>query len=59
VLKWPHKLIRDHRSRTLELYDVAADPGEHRSLAYEQPQLAGKLSDLLEAYEAWARPPRK
>jgi arylsulfatase A-like enzyme len=59
VLKWPHKLIRDHRSRTLELYDVAADPGEHRSLAYERPELAGKLSDLLEAYEAWARPPRK
>ena len=58
VVKWPHKLIRDHKSRTLELYDLADDPGEHRSRVYEEPKLAGKLSDLLEAYEAWARPPR-
>jgi len=56
VVKWPYKLIRDHRSGTLELYDLAADPGEHRSLVYAKPATAGGLVDLLEAYEAWATP---
>jgi arylsulfatase A-like enzyme len=56
VLDWPHKLIRDHRTRTLSLYDVAADPRERRSIVDADPRTAGRLSDLLEAYEAWAVP---
>lgn len=56
VIDWPHKFIRDHRTGTVALYDVVEDPGERRSLIDSQPAVAGRLSDLLEAYESWAQP---
>jgi choline-sulfatase len=59
VLDWPHKLIRDDRTQSLELYDVAKDPGEHHNLTYRDPKLRGRLAELLEAYESWVRTARR
>jgi arylsulfatase A-like enzyme len=53
VLDWPYKLIRDDRTRSIELYDVARDPRERHSLSYEKPEQRGRLVELLEGYEAW------
>jgi arylsulfatase A-like enzyme len=50
-----HKLIRDDRSGTLELYDLGADPGETRNLSSERPELLERLLPLLEAQLAAAR----
>ncbi len=59
VLDWPYKLIRDDRTQSLELYDVARDPSERRSLIYRKPALRGRLAELLEAYESWVRTARR
>jgi len=59
VLQWPYKLIRDDRTHTAELYDLEHDPTEQRSVASVETSLTGKLTDLLESYEAWARPAGK
>jgi arylsulfatase A-like enzyme/Flp pilus assembly protein TadD len=52
IYQGPRKYI--HGPRT-ELYDVVADPGEHRNLFAEQPQqaaiLEGQLADLLRTLE--------
>jgi hypothetical protein len=55
VLDWPHKFIRDHRTGATALYDVVKDRRELHSLRDRQPKIAGRLSDLLEAYESWAK----
>jgi arylsulfatase A-like enzyme len=54
VVDWPHKFIRDHQTGTTALYDVVADRAERHSLVDRQPKIAGRLSDLLDAYEGWA-----
>ncbi len=56
VLDWPYKLIRNHRARTVELYNVLKDPRELRSVREREPIMTGRLSDLLEGYESWAKP---
>ena len=55
VVDWPYKLISNHRTRTSELYDVAADPRETHRLSQEKATFH-RLSDLLEGYEAWVKP---
>jgi arylsulfatase A-like enzyme len=42
----PHKLIWDWHGK-LELYDIPADPFEHRELAKEKPELAAQLHRQL------------
>jgi hypothetical protein len=54
----PYKFLRDHRTGALALYDVKKDRKERRSLLRKQPALAGRLADLLEGYESWAKPKR-
>jgi arylsulfatase A-like enzyme len=61
VQQWPHRLLqieKDYQGRrhAVELFDVAADPGEHVDLASQRPQrvaeleaLAGELRGALEA----------
>ena len=49
------KLIRDDDRGTVELYDLAADPGERADLAAERPELAAELLDLLERMSAAVR----
>lgn len=41
---------------TVELFDVAADPAEHRNLAAEQPAVVARLRTSL---DAWWRPNAK
>ena len=36
----------------LELYDLASDPGEHRNLARERPELLRELNSFLE--QTWS-----
>lgn len=56
VIHWPHKLVRDRRTRSVTLYDIAKDPDERSSLARTRVDVAGRLSDLLDGYEGWAVP---
>ena len=56
VLDWPYKVIRDQRTHALAMFNVDRDPAERRSLVDAAPARAGRLSDLLESYEAWAVP---
>lgn len=56
VLEWPFKFVRDRHTHSSLLFDVARDPGERNSLATTRPDIAGRLSDLLDGYEAWAVP---
>ncbi|HEX4130243.1 MAG TPA: sulfatase-like hydrolase/transferase [Pirellulales bacterium] len=47
------KLHGSHRRRgTVELYDVVADPGEHRNLAAGRPDIAQALTAKLDAWVA-------
>jgi arylsulfatase A-like enzyme len=43
-----HKLIRDDRTNTYELYDLAADPNEQRDLSAELPEVVTSLRERLE-----------
>jgi arylsulfatase A-like enzyme len=45
-----HKLIEFYEDGRRELYDLAADPGEHRNLAAERPDLVKRLADDLAAW---------
>ena len=50
---------RDRRSMTgheFELYDLRADPGEVRNLAFEHPRRVGELAHALRAFVEGARP---
>jgi len=44
------KLLQYFEDRSLELYDLAGDPGESRNLAAEFPQVAERLRARLEAW---------
>ena len=41
------KLVLDHRSCTLALFDLDRDPGEKRDLSRSDPEVAERLRDLL------------
>jgi arylsulfatase A-like enzyme len=51
VYEWPYKYIHSSR-RASELYNLSADPGETRNLINEQPEVARRLLDRLDAYRA-------
>jgi arylsulfatase A-like enzyme len=53
-----YKLIRDDRTRRLELYDLAADAGERVDLARDRPELVREMEARLEGVlELVARDP--
>ena len=41
------KAVRLKKDGPLELYDLAADPGEQRDVAAAQPQIVTKIEDYL------------
>jgi arylsulfatase A-like enzyme len=45
----PHKGIRRGADSVIEVYDVVSDPGEETNLAATQPELATKLTALIDA----------
>ena len=47
-----HKLLEFFEDGRLELYDLAADPGEARDLAADRPQLRDELHGLLRTWRA-------
>jgi arylsulfatase A-like enzyme len=49
------KLIRDDRSGSIELYDLAADPGERSDLAPAVPELVARLVTILDQQARLAR----
>jgi arylsulfatase A-like enzyme len=44
------KLVEQYEDESVELYDLATDPGEARDLAKEQPDRANKLRAMLAAW---------
>ncbi len=50
IVDWPLKLIESSDGRH-ELYDLAADPREARSLRRPNPDAAGRLARLLAAFQ--------
>lgn len=44
-----HKIIRDLKNETEEVYDLRRDPGETTNLADSEPELAARLREQLEA----------
>ena len=51
VRQGQYKLVRARTSKSWELYDLAADPGETTDLAKEKPDVAARL---LAEFERWA-----
>ena len=51
VVEGDYKLIEFFEDSHLELYDLADDPGEHRSLADERPELRDALHEQLRAWQ--------
>jgi arylsulfatase A-like enzyme len=47
LVEWPHKVIWDVRSNTVEIFDLAADPGERRNLVDRDPELAARMVATL------------
>ena len=47
LVEWPHKVMWDVRSNTIEVFDLAADPGELHNLAARDPQLAARMKQKL------------
>ena len=45
-----HKLVWLHEDDTLQLFDLAKDPGERRDLAREEPKRVADLKKRLDAY---------
>ena len=52
-----YKLIHDTRSGERALYDLAVDPGETQDVASDHPQVAGSLSESLDAMMQSPRAP--
>ena len=48
IRRGPYKLIHWHTGGPLELYDLAADPGETRNLGAERPEVLRDLAERLE-----------
>jgi len=53
VIEDDWKLIYDTVSRQVELYDLAADPGERRNRYADAPDRAGRLLEVLATYRRW------
>lgn len=54
VVLGDHKLIRDHRADSWELYDLQADPREQVDLTATRPELLAELRGSLEAWRGRA-----
>jgi arylsulfatase A-like enzyme len=54
ILGDDHRLLRDMRNSTWELYHLPSDPGEQTNL-YEQPSAKGVRLALRAEWERWAR----
>ena len=50
-----HKLIADHVSGSVTLFDLAADPAETHNLNRDMPELASHLTQALETWNAEVR----
>lgn len=50
VRRGRHKLVKPRTGKSWELYDLAADPGETKNLAEEEPKLA---AELKREFERW------
>jgi arylsulfatase A-like enzyme len=55
VIVGADKLIEDTATRTFELYDLAADPGERRDLATRHPERALELRRALRLFQSYGR----
>ncbi len=47
LVEWPYKIVYDTRSSTVEVFDIAADPGEQRNLADREPELTERMRTIL------------
>ena len=52
-----HKLIESFEAQSIELYDLADDPGEERELSKTQPERARGLYKELKAWQAETKAP--
>ena len=55
VVVGAEKLIEDRGSRTFELYDLAADPGERHDLAVDRPTRVHELRRALKLFQSYSR----
>ncbi|MBW2275967.1 MAG: sulfatase-like hydrolase/transferase [Deltaproteobacteria bacterium] len=51
IVRQDHKLICDRKADLCRLYDLAADPGEQRSIAGSKPELVRELDSRIRAWE--------
>jgi hypothetical protein len=49
LVRWPHKLVLDTATGRMQLFDLAADPGETTNRAGEMPRLVDTLRVELDA----------
>jgi arylsulfatase A-like enzyme len=53
VISWPWKYIHYLKTGRSELFNLESDPRERTDLSEEEPEIAGRMKQKLEAY--WAR----
>ena len=64
AIRWRDwKAVRLKQGAPIELYDLSADPAERKNLASEKPELAAKLSAMIDAARTpsphWPHPPTR